>query len=38
MRPRVRRTGLFGDIHHDAMDAQCEVLSRRMTPEEIRRA
>lgn len=30
MKPRVRRTSAFGDNHHDAIDAQVEVLTAKM--------
>jgi hypothetical protein len=30
MKPTVRRTSAFGDNHHDAIDAQIEVLEERM--------
>jgi hypothetical protein len=30
MKPTVRATSMFGDNHHDAIDAQVEVLTRRM--------
>ncbi len=31
MKPTVRETSLFGDNHHDAIDAQVEVLQERMS-------
>lgn len=30
MKPTVRRTSVFGDDHHDAIDFQIEVLKNRM--------
>ena len=35
MKPTVRRTSLFGDNHHDAIDAQVEVLKDDLTETEI---
>lgn len=35
MKPTVRRTNHFGDNHHDAIDAQIEVLSSRMSESKI---
>ena len=35
IKPRVRRTSMFGDNHHDAIDAQVTVLSERLTDDEI---
>lgn len=31
MKPTVRKTSLFGDNHHDAIDAQIDVLKNRMS-------
>lgn len=31
MKPRVRRTSAFGDNHHNAIDAQVEVLTSRLS-------
>lgn len=35
MKPTVRRTSMFGDNHHAAIDAQVEVLRGRLTEEAI---
>lgn len=35
IKPRVRKTSVFGDNHHDAIDAQIEVLTRRMSCDKI---
>ena len=34
MKPNVRRASMFGDNHHDAIDAQVDVLDRKLTPEQ----
>ena len=31
MKPDVRKTSMFGDNHHDAIDAQVDVLERKLT-------
>ena len=31
MKPTVRATSMFGDNHHDAIDAQVEVLTKQMS-------
>lgn len=31
MKPDVRKTNMFGDNHHDAIDAQVDVLERKLT-------
>lgn len=35
MKPNVRRTSIFGDNHHDAIDAQIEVLERNLSWSEV---
>lgn len=35
MKPRVKRNSVFGDDHHDAIDAQVEVLTKRMSESSI---
>ena len=35
MQPSVRRTSAFGDNHHDAIDAQVDVLTRWMDIDDI---
>jgi len=35
MKPNVKRTSIFGDNHHDAIDAQIEVLKNRLTEDEV---
>ena len=32
MKPNVRKTNMFGDNHHDAIDTQVDVLERKLTP------
>ncbi len=35
IKPRVRKTSTFGDNHHDAIDAQIEVLENRWDDDQI---
>ena len=35
MKPTVLRQSMFGDDHHEAIDAQIEVLTERMSEDEI---
>lgn len=35
MKPKVRRTSSFGDNHHDAIEAQIEVLEKDMSEDSI---
>lgn len=35
MKPTVLRASMFGDNHHDAIDAQVEVLEQRMSEDEV---
>lgn len=35
MKPNVKRTSIFGDNHHDAIDAQIDVLKNRWTEDNV---
>jgi hypothetical protein len=35
IKPTVRQKSLFGNNHHDAIDAQIEALSKRMSEDEV---
>lgn len=35
IKPRVRKTSAFGDNHHDSIDAQIEVLEKRLSSDKI---
>jgi hypothetical protein len=37
LKPTVRRTSMFGDNHHDAIDAQVEVLIHNLSEDDIYR-
>lgn len=36
MKPNVRRTSIFGDDHHDSIDAQIRVLDEHLDEDEVR--